>query len=453
MRTILCGAALGVVVVLSGGCSSTDATTKDRSGTTAGAAGTTGAGGGSAGTTGAGGTAGAAGTPGAGGSVGTAGTTGAGGSVGTAGTTGAGGSGGTAGTTGAGGTAGAAGTPGAGGAAGTAGSTGAGGSADAGSSGPRYFKTVCYEGYRDGQSPGGLEPTCDQVQQDLNMLAPFTHGIRTYGSNSAMHDGKCIPAIADAMGLDMHMGVWIDDTYGDATNFAAIDDSIVTLCGPAAGAAGCPNGASVHKSIKSVLVGNEYLLRVQEAKGNLVTAEQHLVSYIKYARARVPKNIEVVTSESYPVWLTASAALYQAVDRIVWQSHPYWESQPIASAAAYFASTHDKVVAKMKQYGINKPERCGETGWPWGSTNGAAVGSEANQAQYFKDLNAYAFSVSLEVWIFEAFDENWKASAAHAGSSEGLVGGQWGFWKADRSTPHQVVSVVSSLVPPNQMWP
>ncbi len=284
------------------------------------------------------------------------------------------------------------------------------------------------------------------------MIASFTRGIRTYGSSSANHDGKCVPGIADTLGLELHMGVWVDETYGDMTNFAAIDDALVTVCGPAgAGSVGCPNGTSVHSSIKTVLVGNEYLLRVQEAKGDLVVAEQHLVSYIKYARARLPKNIEVDTSESYPLWLTASAALFQAVDNVVWQAHPFWEGQPIATAAAGFAATHDKVVAKMKQYGITKPERCGETGWPWGGTSGQAVGSEANQAQYFKELNAYATKTGLQIWVFESFDENWKATPEHSGASEGTVGAQWGFWKADRAAAaHGVVANIATLFSPNQ---
>ncbi len=357
---------------------------------------------------------------------------------------------------------GAAGSPDAGGstAAGAGGSLGTGGASTGGgagtggatASGPKYFKGICYEGYRDGQFPGGPEPTCDQVQQDLSLIATFTRGIRTYGSSSANHDGKCVPGIADTLGLELNMGVWVDETYGDATNFAAIDDALVTVCGPAGAASkGCPAGASVHSSIKSVLVGNEYLLRVQEAKGDLVLAEKHLVSYVQYARARLPKSIEVDTSESYPLWLSASPALFQAVDNVVWQAHPFWEGQPIATAAAGFAATHDKVVAQMKQYGIMKPERCGETGWPWGGTSGQAVGSPANQAQYFKDLNAYAVKTGLQIWVFEAFDENWKGTPEHSGASEGMVGAEWGFWAADRTAaPHPVVVNIATLFSPNQ---
>ena len=343
------------------------------------------------------------------------------------------------------------GSAGSGGLPGSGGSSGAGGTAG-GPSGPKYFKGICYEGYRDGQFPGGPEPTCEQVQQDLSLIASFTRGIRTYGSNSTNHDGKCVPGIADTLGLELHMGVWIDETYGDVPNYAAIDNALVTVCGPAgAGSIGCPNGASVHTSIKSVLVGNEYLLRVQEAKGDLALAEKHLVSYIQYARARLPKSIEVDTSESYPLWLAASAALFQAVDNVVWQAHPFWEGQSIATAAAGFAATHDKVVAKMKQYGISKPERCGETGWPWGGMSGQALGSPANQAQYFKELNAYAAKTGLQIWVFESFDENWKATPEHSGASEGAVGAKWGFWTADRgAAPHAVVANIATLFSANQ---
>ena len=425
----VCGvlAAVGALVVVSA-CSS--APTPSPSSSTAGAPSSTGGqggaatGGGGAPVSASGGTAGssAAGSPGTGGSpaAGTGGSPGTGGSLGTGGTPSAGGS------------AGAAGAP---------------------ATGPKYFKGICYEGYRDGQFPGGnAEPTCDQVQQDLSMIASFTRGIRTYGSSSANHDGKCVPGIADTLGLELNMGVWVDEKYGDAANFAAIDDALLTVCGAAgAGSKGCPAGTSVHKSIKSVLVGNEYLLRVQEDKGDLVTAEKHLVSYIQYARARLPKSIEVDTSESYPLWLVASAALFQAVDNIVWQAHPFWEGQSITTAAAGFAATHDKVVAKMKQLGITKPERCGETGWPWGGMSGQAVGSPANQAQYFKELNAYATKSGLQIWVFEAFDENWKATPEHSGASEGLVGAQWGFWTADRAAaPHAVVTNIATLFSPNQ---
>jgi exo-beta-1,3-glucanase (GH17 family) len=315
------------------------------------------------------------------------------------------------------------------------------------------FLAICYEGYRDGQEPGGVEPTCDEVQQDLNIMLPYTHGIRTYGSSPADHDGMCIPGIADQLGLDFHMGIWVDNTYTDAVNYGAIDASVGIVCG-APSANGCPAGTSVHPSIKTVIVGNEFLLRVRQSFGDTQAAEQRLVSYIKYARARIPSNIEVVTAESYPDWLTASVNLYNAVDRIIWHSHPWWEQIPIAQAASHFAATHDLMTAQMKAYGITKAERCGETGWPWDVVNGAAIGSEANEGQYLHDLNAYSASVGLEYWFFEGFDESWKIA-------EGPVGGKWGLWTAtrpatgsnDQSGQHQVITNLSMELQPTQEWP
>jgi exo-beta-1,3-glucanase (GH17 family) len=313
--------------------------------------------------------------------------------------------------------------------------------ADAGDARGKYFKAVCYEGYRDGQMPGygpSAQPTCDQVRQDLTILAPYTRGIRTYNSSSTLHDGKCIPTIADQLGLDLHMGVWVDDTYTDAGNLAALDDSIGVLCGgPRPG--GCPKG-SAHPSIKTMIVGNEYLLRARQRRGDTQAAEARLVGYIQYVRARTPPTIEVVTGESYPDWLNASPALYRAVDRILWYAHPWWDEVPASEAAGHLKTTHQRIVAKMKAYGIRKGERLGETGYPWAEQNRLAQGSEAAQALYLKDLDAYAASVGLEYWFFEAFDENWK-------TLEGPVGVSWGMWKADR-TPHAVITGIAQLIAP-----
>ncbi len=304
----------------------------------------------------------------------------------------------------------------------------------------KYFNAIGYEGYRDGQTPGvgpSAEPTCAQVQQDLAILVPYTRGIRTYNSTSTLHDGKCIPTLADQLRLDLHMGVWVDDSYTDAGNLAALDDSIGVLCG-APSPAGCPNG-SVHPSIKTMIVGNEYLLRVRQRFGDTKAAEARLIGYVRYVRARTPKTIEVVTGESYAEWLKASPALYRAVDRILWFSHPWWDEVAAPEAAAHLKMTHELILAKMKAYGIAKGERLGETGYPWAQQNGAAQGTEAAQAQYLKDLDTYAASVDLDYWFFEAFDENWK-------TTEGPVGVSWGIWKADR-TPHAVVTNIAQLIP------
>jgi exo-beta-1,3-glucanase (GH17 family) len=228
------------------------------------------------------------------------------------------------------------------------------------------------------------------------------------------------------------MGIWIDDTYTDAVNMKALDDSIgIVMAG--------------HKSLKTLIISNEYLLRVRQSHGDTVAAEARLVGYLQYVHSKVT-TVPVVIGESYPDWLNASKALYDAVDIVMWHVHPWWQGDAIGTASAAVQTAHESVLAYMKTLGVaaNKPEKLAETGFPWGSTTGDAVGSEANQSQYLHDLNQYSLKVNLEYWFFEGFDESWKAA-------EGAVGAQWGIFTTMR-TPHQVITDIATEIPTAEGW-
>ena len=304
------------------------------------------------------------------------------------------------------------------------------------------FKVICYTGYRDGQFPNGSppgsnppyanEPTLVQVEQDLTLLKPLTHGIRTYGSNPKLHDGGMVPGLADKLGLDLYMGAWIDDSYPETDNYAALDASISIV-------------KANHPSIKMLIISNEYLLRVRQDHGSTKAAEAHLVTYLQYVRGKLQgMNIPIVIGESYPDWLNASKALYDAVDIVMWHVHPWWQQALITNAANSAQTAHEAVLNRMKGFGITKPEKLAETGFPWGETTGAAVGSEANQSTYLHDLNQYSLKVDLEYWFFEGFDEAWK-------SKEGAVGGKWGMFTAARA-PHAIITNINTLIPTAEGW-
>jgi len=121
-------------------------------------------------------------------------------------------------------------------------------------SAPKPFKCLGYAGYRDSQVPTQGEPSKAQVEEDIKILAPFTHGIRTYGSGRGTH-GQFLQAICDAAGINLFLSVWIN--HNDAENTSAIDASMALV-------------KEGHPSIKSVIVGNEYLLRSDQLyKANL----------------------------------------------------------------------------------------------------------------------------------------------------------------------------------------
>lgn len=296
---------------------------------------------------------------------------------------------------------------------------------------PTPFRCIPFAAYRDGQAPGGAEPTEAQVRSDLTLIKPFTREIRTYGSGLGSH-GNSLPRITAEMGMKIHLGIWLDDTYAEDANIASINQGIALV-------------TAGHVSIKSVIVGNEFLLRVRQAKKDEAAAEAKLIRYIKLVRAAIPASIPVSTGESYPDWLHASNALVEAVDVVYWHVHPWWEQKSIESAASHAFSVYGQMKARIARSTTpNKRQLLAETGWPSAATTGAAVGSEANQAKYLKDLHAWAHKEKFEYWFFANVDEKWK-------SNEGAVGGNWGMWKSDR-TPKAVITGLTSLIPATQYW-
>lgn len=294
---------------------------------------------------------------------------------------------------------------------------------------PTPFRCIPFAAYHDGQAPGGKEPTLAEARSDLEIIAKYTKEIRTYGSGFATH-GSALPGLCDQLGLSIHMGVWLDDTYPEATNQQSITEAIQLV-------------NAKHPSIKTVIVGNEFLLRVRQAHGNEALAEAKLVRYIKQVKAAMPANIIVGTGESYPDWLAASDELVKAVDRVIWHVHPWWEQKAAENAGSHAYNVYKQMQARIAKF-PGKPMVLGETGWPTAATTGAAVGSVQNQARYLKDLHAWAKKEKLDYWFFSNVDEKWK-------SAEGAVGANWGMWYTDR-TPKHVITNLDQYIPPSTYW-
>lgn len=301
---------------------------------------------------------------------------------------------------------------------------------------PRPFKCVCYSGYRDGQAPGQSEPSEAQVREDLVLVKQYAHEIRTYGSGKGTH-GNFVPKLADELELTVHLGIWVDATYPDEANLAAVNDAIALI-------------NQGRKSIRSVIVGNEYMLRVRhpeitstpDIKPDKEMSEAKLLNWIKMVKAGIPKGVAVTTADTWSEIIADGDALLSELDFITWHLHPWWEGQHIDNAAAYLALRHKAVTDRMAGF-PGKRIVLGETGWPTSATHGVAVGSPENQSRYFKDLTAWGFNNNAEFWSFTAFDENWK-------SAEGTVGGHWGFWYANRQ-PLPIITGLNSLYP-RYMW-
>ena len=352
-------------------------------------------------------------------------TAGTGGSGAQGGSSNPGGSGGSA-TSGSGGSV-AAGTGGVAASAGSGGAPGGTGGATAGTGGAppvgsgKPISIIAYSPYRDGQAPGAAQPTMEQVRSDLELLKPLVDGVRIYGTDGG---NAFVPALCDELGLDLYVGAWIDGLASDGPNVMALAALV----------------NENHPSIKAAVVGNEVLNRTED--NGLV--ETDLLAFVQMARDNITVDVPIAVAETYPRWMEVRPNLAAAVDIMIWHTYGWWAGADIEDAAALITSRYQDMLAGYP----GKTMFLGETGWPSQFDNMSedltttAVGSEANQARYFRELAASLGPLSLPFWPFSAFDENWKAT-----SGEGEVGAHWGIFNADR-TPKQAATELLMQLPP-----
>lgn len=294
-----------------------------------------------------------------------------------------------------------------GGAGGSAGGRG-GGMSVAG--GPPAFSNkplsvIAYSPYRDGQAPGAAQPSEEQVREDLELLKPLVDGVRVYGTDGA---NAYVPALCDELGIELHIGAWIDGLASDGPNVTALAQVV----------------NANHPSIKTAIVGNEVL----ERDDNGVT-EQQLVGFIEMAKSLITVPVTIAAADTYPVWMANRPNLANSVDLLIWHTYGWWAGADIADAYPLVSKRYDDMLALYP----GKDMLLGETGWPSmfdrmsADMTTTAAGNEANQARFYREALAGLRARNLRMWMFSSFDEQWKAS-----SGEGMVGAWWGIYTTAR---------------------
>lgn len=263
---------------------------------------------------------------------------------------------------------------------------------------------VDYGPFRDGQSPiTGIYPSIEQMREDMPILKRMAPYIRTYSVTRGL---ERIPELASQYGLKVVPTAWL------GPNAAANDVEIANLI----------TVAKQSSNIPFVVVGSEALLRGDITKEKL----KEFVSYVKQ-RVSVP----VTVAEPWHVWRD-NPDLYDVVDIVFINVHPYWERQPIGNALAYVLLRYNEI----KKQCPKKRVILSETGWPSaGNANGAAIPSLENQRRFIKELMSKASEQGIDFFLFEAFDESWKRAV------EGEVGAHWGFYDSQRKQKHDFDSL------------
>jgi exo-beta-1,3-glucanase (GH17 family) len=288
-----------------------------------------------------------------------------------------------------------------------------------------YKRAICYSGFRDGQSPdAGVFPSKAEIASDLKILQGQWDALRLYACDT--HTKRVLAVIAE-MGLPFKvmLGAYIAAEVSNPN---------------------CPWGGEYPATEleenkrknqleieRAIVLANQYpeIVDVVSA-GNEATVDwtDHMVSPESVAEyvAYLQKNIKqpVTFCENYVPWLGKLDALAEQVDLISIHTYPVWEYKTIDEALAYTKENY----AAVCQRHPHKQVIITEAGWATAS-NGRGIPpenvGEFYQKRYLEELQRWASEQGVLVYVFEAFDENWKGSD-HPLEPEK----HWGLYRADR---------------------
>lgn len=245
--------------------------------------------------------------------------------------------------------------------------------------------------YLDGQDPNqGAQVSEEQLRERIEIIAPFTRWLRTFGSTNGLED---VGRIAHEFGLKVAAGAWIDgDLAANEREISSLID--IGLAGEA----------------DLLIVGSEVLLRGNLSKGALI-------DYIHRVKSAAP-HLQVTTAEVYSLLLN-NLELIEAVDVVYANFYPYWEGAPVDKGVAPIHANYKRLVAASK----GKEVVVSESGWPNGGNRvGDAVPSPENAGFFFLNFVSWAEANEVSYFYFAAFDEAWKEQY------EGPQGAHWGVW-------------------------
>lgn len=296
---------------------------------------------------------------------------------------------------------------------------------------------ICYSGFRQGQQPGGIYPSYNEIKEDLLILQDNWMYIRLYDIDQ---HGETVLQVIDQENLNLKvmLGAYIE---AEMNNF------------------GCPWGGGVYD--EEVLINNQKKNTAKMKKlialanqypdivfclsvGNEACVDwtdhyvpvSHVIDYVKMVKqgAKQP----VTFCENYVPWLYKMEALVEAVDFISIHTYPVWEYKHIHESLDYTKENYYAVAHKYP----NKPVVITEAGWSTNS-NGKGINpemvNEENQKIYYEDLVEWTTKENILTFVFEAFDEDWKGSPEPNEPEK-----HWGLFYMDR-TPKLVMQELYSM--------
>lgn len=267
---------------------------------------------------------------------------------------------------------------------------------------------ICYSGFRDGQRPGEKYPSYDEVKEDLLLLHNDWNYLRLYDCD--YHAELVLKVIQDEkMNFQVMLGAYIE----------------AELNNPACPWGGVYPEETLKKNKENNLKKIERLIHLANKYPSIVIAlsvgneacvdwTDHLVStesVAEYVRI-VKKNASqpVTFCDNYVPWITTMEEVAKEVDFISIHTYPIWEYKNIDTAMAF---TIENLKAVSEKY-PHKQIVITEAGWTTKSNGRGINECNANnelQKIYLEQLLKWSKEENILVFVFEAFDENWKGSS------------------------------------------
>lgn len=294
-----------------------------------------------------------------------------------------------------------------------------------------YAKAICYSGFRNGQQPGGINPSYEEIKEDLLLLKSHWKYLRLYDCDE--HALTVIKVIKDEkLDFKLMLSAYIVaemNNYGCPWNGGIYEEKQLEENKK-------NNDLKIQRLIDLANQFPEIIFSVSLGNEACVDWTDHFVPVdrvIEFAK-KVKLSIKqpVTFCENYVPWLNYLTPLVKYIDFISIHTYPVWEYKHIHEAVEYTIANYESVA---KQY-PKIPVVITEAGW---ATNSHGIGintehvNEVNQKIYFEDLMDWTTKNNILNFFFEAFDEQWKGSSDPMEPEK-----HWGIFKTDR-TPKLVL--------------
>jgi len=296
-----------------------------------------------------------------------------------------------------------------------------------------YANAICYSGFRNGQQPGGVIPTYNEVKEDLFLLKPHWNYLRLYDCDD--HAGTVIEVIRkENLDIKLMLGAYIEaemNNYGCPWNGGVYEEDQLIENQK-------KNDSKIQQLIDWANKFPDIIFAVSVGNEACVEWTDHFVPVHRVVEMakKVKQHIKqpLTFCENYMPWLNQLKPLAEVVDFISIHTYPVWEYKHIHEAIEYTIQNYKAIADNYP----NKVVVITEAGWATNS-NGRGIDpehvNEVNQKIYFEDLMDWSYKNQILTFFFEAFDEKWKGSS-HPMEPEK----HWGVFKTDR-TPKLVFKI------------